>query len=256
MSTEAPTTQAPTSATPTQTASTPSSADATTTQAQDGGAQQTQAKPDVVDPASESLFAKKDETDGDTKTDVEPDKKEGDAEGEDADGEGSEKPIEYQDFAMPEGFTPDAQLLNNFKELGVKSKIPQETAQELVNLFADHQKKSLESYVQERRAWREEVKNDPELGGHNLKGTLQNIEALVQKFATNSEGVVDQSIVDGMQENLIFWGMGDRLSFLKFLNNIHKATSEDKADGKPGTVTTAQKSTAQAIWGNMPGDKK
>jgi hypothetical protein len=86
------------------------------------------------------------------------------------------KPIEYTDFKMPEGLVLDATKLGEFKEIAAGLKIDQEGAQKLMDIYTKEFKEASEApmraWTSLQNQWRDEVKNDPIIGGANLDKNL------------------------------------------------------------------------------------
>lgn len=91
------------------------------------------------------------------------------------------KPIEYTDFKVPEGVTLDAEKVGAFKTIASELGIPQEGAQKLMDLYANEIKQVSEAPLRAwndlQKTWREEVTNDPTIGGANLDKNLATTKA-------------------------------------------------------------------------------
>lgn len=87
-----------------------------------------------------------------------------------------DKPIEYEAFKLPEGMKPDEAKLGEFTKLAAESKIPQEVAQKLVDLYSAEIKQVSEApmraWTELQTKWQDEVRNDPVIGGANLDKNL------------------------------------------------------------------------------------
>ncbi len=110
-------------------------------------------------------------------------KKEGEGKGEEA------KPIEYTDFKVPDGVTLDPAQMDAYKAIAGKHNLPQETAQELVDMHVAEIKKAQEApyraWNELQTKWRDEVKNDPVIGGANLEKNLASTKAGLQSLLGN-----------------------------------------------------------------------
>lgn len=93
---------------------------------------------------------------------------------------GEEKPIEYTDFTLPEGVALDDAKLGDFKKLATEAKLPQETAQKILDLYTAEFKQITEApmraWTDLQTKWRDEVKNDPVIGGANLEKNLATVK--------------------------------------------------------------------------------
>lgn len=103
------------------------------------------------------------------------------------------KPGEYAAFTLPDGYTVADQDLAVFTQIGQKYNLPQEGAQELVNLAVGVVENTRQQIAAETAAeakqvkdeWKTALLNDPELGGAKLKTTQENLNAFQRsKFAS------------------------------------------------------------------------
>lgn len=102
---------------------------------------------------------------------------------------GDAKPIEYTDFKVPDGMTLDADQMAAFKEIAGKQNLPQEAAQQLVDMHVAEMKKAQEApyraWNELQTKWRDEVKNDPVIGGANLEKNLAATKTGLQSVLGN-----------------------------------------------------------------------
>jgi hypothetical protein len=87
-----------------------------------------------------------------------------------------EVPIEYQAFTLPEGVELNAEKLGEFTKIAADAKLPQEVAQKIVDLYSSELKTLSEApmraWTELQTKWRDETKNDPEIGGANFDKNL------------------------------------------------------------------------------------
>ena len=122
--------------------------------------------------------------------------------GEGTQGEGTqtaEKPTgapeAYAAFTVPEGFTLDQALVDQFAPLFKESNLSQEAAQKLVDAYASSQKASAEAQSkaaeegakQLQADWVKEFKADPEFGGANEAKSLKDANRAFEALATPAE---------------------------------------------------------------------
>lgn len=85
------------------------------------------------------------------------------------------KPIEYE-FKLPEGVKLDDTKLGEFKAIAAEAKLGPEAAQKMVDMYVAEIKQAqeapLKAWTELQTAWRDEVKNDPVIGGANLDKNL------------------------------------------------------------------------------------
>lgn len=84
--------------------------------------------------------------------------------------EGSEeKPIEYTDFALPDGLSKEDATLTLFRDEASKLGLTQEQAQALVTKIGEQAalngKAQTDNWIAMNNAWTAEIKADPEIGG-------------------------------------------------------------------------------------------
>lgn len=152
-------------------------------------------------------------------------------------------PLTAADIKLPEGFEAPEEMLSSFAELLNDSNLSAaERAEKLVNLHAEAMKtaseKISEDWQKTREAWVDQVKNDPDIGGDKLEGSLADIAKLVDEFG-------GQEFRDVMDES----GLGDHPVIVKFLHKIAKSFAE----GKPvsGTPSGGTKTIADRLYPNQ-----
>ena len=83
----------------------------------------------------------------------------------------------YTEFTMPEGFTPDATALGEFTALAAEHNLPQQTAQNMIDLYtnqmAEQQRNQVQRWVETQNAWKAEITALPEIGGTNFTASVQ-----------------------------------------------------------------------------------
>lgn len=208
-------------------------------------------QPELKD-GEDLLFAPKKEGDaqppkegeGDAKSDDKGDSKDGDADDKSADA-----PIEYQ-FNIPEDMPAPPEALEQFKNFAQANKLSQEQAQQAldmhIKMMGNAHEQMVEGWENTKQAWRQEVINDPELGGNNLEKTRTNANIVIDTFVSNAEHLKE------FQQDLIGLGLGNKASFIRFLNNIHAKISDDSVAGTFGVQSAEKKSLASTLWPDMP----
>lgn len=152
-------------------------------------------------------------------------------------------PEQYVDFTAPEGITLDAEVSGEFKELAKGMNLPQDKAQQVVDLGA-----KLVQKIETQRAQQtatalaqlaEESRNDPEFGGVLLDESLAGAKSVLEKFGTTE-----------LKEMLNTSGLGNHKEVIRLLHRVSKAISEDTiVGGKPGATPAA--SVAQRMYPGM-----
>lgn len=141
----------------------------------------------------------------------------------------ADAPAEFDPAALkvPEGVTPDAELLNNFGELAGKMNLSQEQAQELVDLQVKAVQAQEAQHMEVRRQWVEELKADPEFGKTHFEGTVSDAQAVLRRFDDSGE------VLQALQAS----GFGDNPAIIKMLARIKRSISDDEF------ITTSDKSS-------------
>ena len=140
---------------------------------------------------------------------------------------------EKYDFAMPEGFELNQEVAGEFEAYARELNLPQDKAQAVVDmgvkLMQSAQTKQAEMYQQTQEQWRNEVVNDKEIGGQALAGNLSYAAKVLDTFAPDLRGVLDET------------GLGNHPAFVKAFVKIGKAISEDRLVGgaqqTPGAIS-------------------
>lgn len=129
-------------------------------------------------------------------------------------------PVEYTDFAVPEGVEMDAEVLDNFKGIAKELGIPQEAAQKLIDLQASLETKrsaaAEQAQAAQKQQWADQVKADPELGGANFDKTVETAIKAVEQYGTPE-----------LRDLLSETGLGNHPLMVQFCHRIGKAMSED-----------------------------
>lgn len=180
------------------------------------------------------------------------------ASGESAEGQGEKAgeengeqgPPEQYDFSgvMPEGMEADQEVLKEaepvFKELGLTN----EQAGKLAAIQAKHiqqvQQQAEESHQQQVEQWKQDVQNDPEIGGDALDENLATAKKALDAFAS-----------DGFKQMLDESGFGNHPDVVKTFHAIGQKIGEDNfvAGDSP---SAPEKSREERLYGGTTPTKK
>jgi hypothetical protein len=127
----------------------------------------------------------------------------------------------------------DTTAVDRFKAVAGELKLPAESAQKVVDLYADIRKAEAEAFANQVQAWGDEVKADKEIGGDKLAENLAVAKKAVDAFG----GDEIRSLLDST-------GMGNHPAVVRMMVKIGKAISED------GFVKGAPKSPAKSFYDN------
>ena len=152
-------------------------------------------------------------------------------------------PEKYTDFKLPENVTVNQDLLGKFNEVAKGLNLPQENAQKLMDLAAEHgtavvaeQKAQWDTI---RDGWVTEIKADKDFGGDKFNET---IERAKRALKTNDPE-------NTMKDFLETTGFGDFPPLIRMLANMDKRYGEDKTvDGGPAKPDN--RTAAQRIYGS------
>lgn len=157
--------------------------------------------------------------------------------------------VDFAKITLPEGIKMSEENQKALQAFVTKNKLTgeqaQAAAQEMADMGSKLQQENLRQWQDMKKSWRESVENDPVLGGNNLKQTVADCNDVVRQFA-GSEAELKE-----FQADLIFLGLGNKPSFVRFLKNIRAATKEDGMDGRSTASAAPQKSAAQRMWPDM-----
>jgi len=161
---------------------------------------------------------------------------EGQGEGE---GEGEQgAPETYEDFTLPEGMELDPESSEQFKATAKEMNLTQEQAQKLVDLQGQVMAKQQEQLAQTVEQWKEDVKNDPEIGGPNMEKSVQEAQKALAAYGT-----------DGLKDMLNQSGLGNHPEVVKFFAKVGRTLKEDTAEDGAAGKGNEDKTLAEALYG-------
>lgn len=160
------------------------------------------------------------------------------------------QPIAYQAFTYPEGVTADEAAVKPYTDILAAHQVPQEAAQELLNLYTAQQQRQIQAnqdlWDRTRTDWRSQFTKDPEMGGNRQDTTLARCREAIDRYG----GTPDQ--VKELRTLLTNHGLGDYPGLARLINNMAKRLSE----GRPAPATMAKgppaRSTPNSRYGNSP----
>jgi len=137
-----------------------------------------------------------------------------------ATGTASGPPESYADFTVPDGLVADPQLAAEFKVLAKECGLPQEAAQQLVDLYAERVRDLAESpnrlWQQTQGEWRQQARSDREIGGARFAANV----ALANKAVDTFGG-------PALRQALGQTGAGNHPEVIRFFCRVGNAISED-----------------------------
>lgn len=147
------------------------------------------------------------------------------------------KAPEQYEFKMPEGVTMDQKQIEAFTPLAKKLDLDNAQAQELVDFYANAQKAASEqamtAWTTQVNTWKDETKNDPEIGGKNLEASLNAGKAFLKQFG-------DDQVIKVLDQ----YGLGNNPAIVRLLAKAGKAMGEDKFHS--GSTSAADEDSPEA----------
>ena len=138
------------------------------------------------------------------------------------------KAIEYTDFTMPDGITPDAKLLDGFKTLAKEAGLSQEAAQKFVTLQSENVKAGMEAMVKEAEVQKvkmlEQFKND----------TIKELGPDYQKELGFAARALNRFGTPELRKLMDDTGLGNHPLLVKAWVAIGKTMAEDTPPGPAG----------------------
>ena len=208
----------------TETAVAESTDDTTTSDAEETSllTSETETTEDKTDDTTEDKTDKStlltDETEDKTDDKTEGEKKET----EETDG----APEKYEAFTAPEGVTLDEAMLEKFSDLARESNMPQESAQQFIDMavkvMAQQAEAQQSNWTEIREGWETEIKADKDFGGAKFAETLEGAKRILNTYGTPE------------LRSVLNWGVGSNPELIKMLSRIDKVTREDSSAGDGG----------------------
>lgn len=198
------------------------------------------------------LFGKKEEPKGAEGEAAKDKPKEGD--GEAGEGEENTDAFEPEKLKLPEGMELDdttKPIVSELAENISKAKTKQEAMQMIADARGKLAALELENFERMKSEWYEQIIADPEIGGKNADATQKRVDEVIRKFAADPQFGGSPELLNEFQEDLMYFGLGNRRSVVKFLNNIAKATAEENAEGSGGGGQPKKKTAAEVMYPDM-----
>lgn len=153
--------------------------------------------------------------------------------------------VEYTDFTIPDGVELNPEVLADFKAIAKELGIPQEKAQQLVDLQVQMENNRVaaieQAIVDQSKQWADAVKADKDIGGEKFEKTKEVAIKAVERFGSPE-----------LRNLLIDSGLGNHPEMVKLFHRIGQSISEDGLV-LPGTQsnTTTNQRTADVLFGDI-----
>lgn len=158
--------------------------------------------------------------------------------------------VDFEKLTVPDDTKVTPENMDWVKKYSADNKLTQEQTQALLDKGVEMHKQNIDFWNNTKKGWLAEVKADPTIGGANLDKTVANVEDVIQKFGANKEFGGSPELVQALQQDLMLLGLGVKKSFIQFMANVHKATSDDTFNGKGGS-NPPKKDLASRMYPNM-----
>lgn len=151
-------------------------------------------------------------------------------------------PEKYEPFKLPDGVAVDEASQAEFQKTAKELGLSQEGAQKLVDMYAKKQAAASEefnkSWIKARSDWREEIKNDKEIGGDKLAESTEVALRVIETFGSPR-----------LRQEVLETGWGDHPELFRFCVKVGHATREDRLiEGNPSSKETTP---AQRMYPNQ-----
>lgn len=160
-------------------------------------------------------------------------------------------PVKYEAFKVPDGIKLEDEKLAKFTEIVGTRQIPQEDAQNLIDLYIQERKSDVERAQAEQRrvwnalndTWKTDLRKDTEIGGNRLETSLSMAKAVVEEYLKPQEA---RELLAHMSNN----GMGNFKPMVRLLHNIGKSLNifEDGMVPANPTAPKMPKSPGNRGW--------
>lgn len=147
--------------------------------------------------------------------------------------EAKPEPLAYEPFTLPDGVEPGEQL-SRYTEIVGEHRLPQEAAQQLIDLhIAEVQRLQEQSLAEQhrvfgetRRAWRQQIMADEELGGSGFDTNRAAAQRMLNLF-------VPENRREAFNEMLVLTGVSDHPEFFRYLVSMARKFDEPVPTPQP-----------------------
>lgn len=150
-------------------------------------------------------------------------------------------PESYGDFEIPEGMPVNQPMLDDFKKLAAGKKWDKATAQELVSLKVKEVQDQTAAFLEQRKAWVNELKTDPEFGGQSFDTNIKTASMALRQFDN------DGSALKALQAT----GLDNNPAIVKLLHRVGVSVADDKVHTAKSANGKQEKPLGEALFGDM-----
>lgn len=145
-----------------------------------------------------------------------------------------------EDLKVPDDMPIPESLKGDVQKFITDNKLGPEQAQAVIDMGVKIQQESLDFWTKTKSEWRTETEADPTFGGKNLAASLAEANRIVRTFGD-----------DQLKEDIMMLGLGNKLSFMRFLNKIAGATKEDNIAGAGAAGGDGKVPVSKIFYPNM-----
>ncbi len=144
----------------------------------------------------------------------------------------------FTDFVLPEGMALEPERLSNLTKVlgemettkGIDHAVMQEMGQKMVDLHIQeiqefqrqHDQERVQVWNQIRDGWKDEFKNDPDIGGNRQETTLKQAGAVIERFGQKFGAEKESALRLAFSTT----GLGDHPELIRFVNWVASFTTE------------------------------
>lgn len=166
----------------------------------------------------------------------------------------NQAPEKYADFTAPEGVVLDPEMTAEFAVAAKALNLPQEKAQELVNLGAKMIQKTMDgiftAHEQRKESWLEAAKSDPEIGADVKLWDDKNPESTGKSVALRAFNSI-AATVPGIKQMVDELGIGNHPEFIRVFYRLGQNMREDTFDIPGGGGHGESTTIAKTLWPGM-----
>jgi len=197
-------------------------------------------KDDSGDDTQDLVTGDADEGEGEKKPEDDSEDGETDKEDEDQDGDKEQHQVIFDDLEIPEEMDVPESIRDEMLELAKNQNWTQEQTQDAVNLHVKVQQQQLENWIDMKKGWVDECRNDPNIGGDQLEPSIKIVDNTVRnmlldptdQFKDNPNFIkLDGDEYSSMQSDLKTLGIGSKSWFIKLMRNVGNVTGNDSQEG-------------------------
>jgi len=125
-------------------------------------------------------------------------------------------PETYTDFSLPDGYSVDEGMLNDYQGYAKDNNLSQEAAQAGIDLVVKMKTEEAEGYIRQQQTWVDSIKVDKDFGGDKFEASVAVAHKARDKYAS-------PELIDLLDSS----GLGNHPEVFRLFHNVGKSLSED-----------------------------